>query len=332
MAHRWTRRDFLKAGSAFAATAVAGERLLAATPPATRTLLAPAMPLRALGRTGQQVSLFTLGGRGALARPDNQATATAVINRALELGVNCIDTGVSYGSGASQRYIGQALGARRAQVFLASKTNDRTSEGCCRALDDALVALHTDRVDLWQIENVTTMREVDQITSPGGALEGFQYAKEMRQARFLGITGLSNPAVLMELLRRFPFDVVSIGINAADRHHLSFATELLPRATQNQVGVLATEVTADGRLLSSFVPPAGSSLVPGPLTLQEALGYVLTLPLSAAVLDCESVAEVEEAARIAEAFTPLAEADMQSIAERTRAVARQALHFRRWTS
>jgi aryl-alcohol dehydrogenase-like predicted oxidoreductase len=338
MADRIARRDFLTAGGAFAAFALTGGRL-AATPVTRHRPAQAAMPTRDLGRTGQRVSIVTLGGQGALAQADNEGTAVAVIEKALDLGVNCIDTAVGYGSGASQRYIGQVMARRRNSVFLASKTSDRTSEGVCRDLDAALVALRTDHLDLWQIENVRTMREVDQITAPGGALEGFLYGKEQRQTRFLGVTGVSNPAVLMELIRRGPFDCVSMGINAADRHHLSFAAELLPLAVSRQVGIIATEVTAGGRLLSSYTPPPDAArpggappLVPGPLSLQEALYYVLSLEIGTAVLDAQIVADVEEAVRLADAFAPLSDADMRAIAERTRPVARQSLYLRQGIS
>lgn len=330
--NRIARRDFVLASGA-AAAALAGRAVHAAPVPRTPLFTPPILPLRELGRTGQRVSILALGGQGALAQPDNEGTAVAIIQRALELGVTCFDTAVSYGNGASQRYIGRGLGRRRNTVFLATKTNDRTSEGCCRELDAALVALDTDHVDLWQIANVRTMQEVDQITTPGGALEGFLYAKEQRQTRFLGVTGVSNPAVLMELLRRFQFDVVSMGINAADRHHLSFAAQLLPQAVSSNVGVIATEVTAGGRLLTTFTPPAGNArLVPGPLSLQEALYYVLTLTVGTAVLDVDTVAELDEAARLTEAFAPLSDADMAAIAERTRPVMRQALYLRQGIS
>ena len=333
MAERIARRDFLLAGGAVAAAALAGSPLVAVSAPHRAPRLP--IPMRDLGRTGQRVSLLTLGGQGALAQADNEGTAVAVIEKALDLGVTMIDTGQSYGGGASQRYVGRVMGRRRGQVFLASKTSDRTSEGCCRALDDALVALQTDHLDLWQMENVSTMREVDQITTPGGALEGFLYGKEQRQTRFLGVTGASSPTVLLELLRRAPFDCVSVGINACDRHHLSFAAGLLPQAQTQQLGVIATDVTAGGRLLTSYTPAAGAvgpAALPGPLGLQEALGYVLTLPLATAVLDFESVAEVEEAVRLVEAFAPLSDEDLRLIEGRTRAGARHVLRMRQGIS
>lgn len=325
------RREFLRAGGVAAAAIMTGVRAAGAShAPGIPRRLAE-QPTRQLGRTSVPVGLVSLGGQGALARADNEAAALAIIERALDLGVNYLDTGVAYGP--SQRYIGQVMTRRRSQVFLASKTADRTSEGACRDIDNALVALQTDHIDLWLMDRVRTMNEVMQITAPGGALEGFLYAKEMHQTRFLGITGVANPTVLMELLRRSPaLDCVMVGIHAADRHRLSFAAELLPLAAGRQAGIIAMDVTAGGRLLSTFTPPppeAGRpALVPGPLSLQEALNYVWSLDVATAVLDAESVTDVEEYVRLANAFAPLSEQDMSAIAERTRAGASQLLYLR----
>lgn len=327
------RRTFLAAGGSAAAGLLSGPAtpaVMRRRPPTPQDL-----PRRALGRTAAHVSLLALGGRGALARADNEAAAVAIIERALDLGVSYIDTAVAWGRGASQRYIGQVMARRREGVFLASRTADRTSEGCCEDLDRALRDLRTDHLDLWQIDDVTTIQDVNRICAPGGALEGFRYGKEQRQTRHIGVTGVKDARVLMELLRRAPdVDTVMIGINAADPHIGSFAAELVPFAVERNTGIIATHVTAEGRLLTTFVPGPGHAsepggpLVPGPLTLEEALSYVLSLPVATAVAEVESVAEVEEYARLARAFTPLAPAALRDLAERTRPVARQCLYMR----
>ncbi len=81
------------------------------------------IPTRPLGRTGHQATLFGLGGEGVLRTHGRMADAVAVIERALDLGVNYCDTAPAYSS--SMDYYGAALSGRRGQVFLASKTADR---------------------------------------------------------------------------------------------------------------------------------------------------------------------------------------------------------------
>lgn len=94
------------------------------------------MPTRPLGRTGHQVGLFSLGGQGVIEQANSEATAIAVVRRALDLGVNYIDTAPRYTAGAreSERNIGNALRGERQRVFLATKTHDRSRDGSLNAL------------------------------------------------------------------------------------------------------------------------------------------------------------------------------------------------------
>src|SRR6266508_3853221 len=92
------------------------------------------LPTRPLGKTGHQATLFALGGEGVLRTHGRAAEAARVIERALDVGVNYCDTAPAYSS--SMDYYGATLGERRRQVFLASKTADRTRDGSLRILDD----------------------------------------------------------------------------------------------------------------------------------------------------------------------------------------------------
>ena len=117
------------------------------------------MPTRNLGRTGYHVGLFSLGGQAAIEQPDNEAAAVAIVERALDLGVNYIDTAAMYGGGRrwSQRYIGQVMKRRRGQVYLASKTHDRSRDGSLRLLEESLTLLNTDHLDAWSITSIRRM-------------------------------------------------------------------------------------------------------------------------------------------------------------------------------
>ena len=83
------------------------------------------MPTRNLGRTGYRVGVFSLGGQSAIERAGNEAVAVPMVERALDLGVNYVDTSSIYGGPErwSERYIGQVMKRRRTEAFLASKTN-----------------------------------------------------------------------------------------------------------------------------------------------------------------------------------------------------------------
>jgi len=264
-----------------------------------------ALPRRPLGRTVFEATLFGLGGEGVLRTHGRTAEAVKVIHRALDLGVNYFDTAPAYAG--SMDYYGGALGERRAGIFLASKTHDRTREGSLRLLDDSLRRLRTDRLDLWQLHDLRTTPDLNQIFSKDGALEALLRAREEGRVRFLGITGHHDPAILLEALRRFDFDTLLVALNAADVHRLSFINTVLPEAVRRGAGVIGMKVCCAGRLLG-----------PGGLTMNETMGYVLSLPgVSHVIVGCRSPEEVDQNAEVARQFSPLAEEKMRALEART---------------
>ncbi len=338
------RRDFIRLGTTAGAGLLTGALATpagAALPPLPVNPRTPdAMPTRNLGRTGYRVGIFSLGGQAAVEQPDNEAIAVPIVERALDLGVNYVDTAAAYGGPQrwSQRYIGKVMKRRRKEAFLTSKTGDRTRDGSLRLLEESLRLLNTDHLDLWQIHNLARMEQVDEIFAPGGAMEALKQAREQKMVRFIGVTGHADPDVLMEAIRRFDFDTLLLALNAADPHHLSFAEKLLPMAVEKQMGIIGMKVPARGRILESWTPPPLDQqreierpARPGTLKMREALYYVLSLPVSTVIVGCDTVAQVEEDVALARAFTPLSAAQMAALTARTAPVAKQALSFRRWS-
>lgn len=303
MAEDLTRREFVKLGVTGAAALAVGPSLGAAAPP---------MPERVLGRTGHRVRLFSLGGQASLEQPDKHDVSIAIINRAIDLGVNYIDTAAAYGrprtadtprwelDGISQTHVGEVMATRRKEVFLASKTDDRTRDGSLRLLEQSLKLLKTDHLDLWQLHNVMRDEQVDQIFGKDGAIEAMLKARDQKMVRFLGITGHYDPAVLCKGLERFDFDTVLMALNAADKHRLPFQLDLLPLANRKKMGVIGMKIPARDRLLR----PDGVS------TMKEAMSYTLTLPVSTVIIGCKTVDQLEENIAIAKSFTPLSAAEM----------------------
>jgi predicted aldo/keto reductase-like oxidoreductase len=143
--------------------------------------------------------------------------------------------------------------------------------------------------------------------------------------------------VLIEAISRFPFDTILLALNAADPHHLSFKERLLPLAVEKEMGIIGMKIPARGRLLAGFTPPPVGNpgrrpqdKGPGTLRMQDALRYVLSLPVSTVVVGCDSVAQLEENVRFAREFNPLSGAQMGALEEKARPVHEQALFFRRW--
>jgi aryl-alcohol dehydrogenase-like predicted oxidoreductase len=309
MSEELSRRDFLKVG-------VAGAAGLAITPGIAGALPADApLPTRALGRTGHRPFLFSLGGQASIEQADKHDVSVAIINRAIDLGVNYIDTAAAYGrprdpskpawerDGISQTFVGEVMATRRREVFLASKTDDRTRDGSLRLLDQSLRLLKTDHLDLWQLHNIGREDQLDQIFGKDGAIEALIKARDQKMVRFLGITGHFDPAVLAKGLERFDFDTILMALNAADSLRLPFQEELLPLANKKKMGVIGMKIPARDRLFK-----AGAVN-----TMKDAMGYVLTLPVSTVIIGCKTVEQLEENVAIAKAFSPLPAAEMARI-------------------
>ncbi|GGT77991.1 MULTISPECIES: aldo/keto reductase [Actinomadura] len=120
------------------------------------------MQYRKLGRTGVEVSTQTLGAMmfGAVGNPDH-GESERIVHRALDAGINFIDTADMYSAGESEEIVGKALKGRRDDVVLASKFffplgEERNARGgsrryIVRAVEDSLRRLGTDRIDLYQM-------------------------------------------------------------------------------------------------------------------------------------------------------------------------------------
>ena len=299
------------------------------------------MPTRNLGKTGYKVAIFSLGGQASVERPNNDAVAVPIIEKALDLGINYIDTSSIYGGPErwSERYIGQVMKRRRSEAFLASKTRERTREASLRMIEQSFRLLQTDHLDLWQLHDVGTMTDVNQIFAKGGAMEALLEMHEQKVVRHLGITGHYRPEALMECIHRYPFDTILMAVNAADPHHFSFIQELLPLAVEKQMGIVGMKVPARGRILSTWTPPpleqqqhSWEGMViakqPGTLNMREAMYYALSLPVSTVIIGCDTIAQLEENVRLAREFTPLNQQQLASLTEKSETVSKQSLFFR----
>lgn len=340
------RREFLKSGGAVTAALLAPSALTASAPktlPAlpSNPLTPTAMPTRNLGKTGYRVGLFSLGGQAALEKSNNEAVAVPIIERALDLGVNYIDTSSIYGGPDrwSEQYVGKVMAHRRNQAFLATKTKERTRDDSMRMIEKSLQLLQTDHVDLWQLHDIGTLYDVDEVFAKGGAMEALIEMKEQKVVRHLGLTGHYRPDALMEGIKRYPFDTILMAMSAADPHHFSFNEALLPLAVERQMGIIGMKIPGRGRLLSNWTPQAldvqkkmweGMVLAPTPgtLTMREAMYYTLTRPVSTIIIGCDSIAQLEENVNLAREFTPLSDPQAAAIVARAEPVSKPSLFFR----
>jgi uncharacterized protein len=337
----------LKAGGAVAAALVApgvalGDtaKKLAALPENPRTQ--QAMPTRNLGKTGYKVGIFSLGGQAALEKPNNFDNAVPIIERALDLGVNYIDTSSIYGGPQrwSEQYVGKVMAKRRNQAFLATKTKERTRDGSMQMIEKSLQLLQTDHVDLWQLHDIGTMTDVNEVFAKGGAMEALLEMQQQGVVRHLGITGHYRPDALMECIHRHNFDCILMAMSAADPHHFSFNEALLPLAVEKQMGIIGMKIPGRGRILSSWNPPPieqqkhsweGMTIQtssPGTLTIREAMYYTLSRPVSTVIVGCDSIAQLEENVQLARDFTPISDKHAGELVAKAEPCAKPSLFFR----
>ena len=332
MTQKTTRRTFLTTSVAVTGGIIGGAALQQNLTSASKDQpsvttnqppIATAIPERELGNTGVRVPIFGLGGAGQtpLSWDNHEREALAIIQRALELGIRYFDTAAEYGP--SEDYLGKVLPAHREKIFLASKTSARDRDGAWRELERSLKSLNTDHLDLWQLHHVSFEQKLNKIFSSNGAIKAVEEAKQQKLVRFVGITGHHEPAIIVEGLRRYPFNTTLIPVNAADKHHpRPFIPTVLPLARQKQVGVIAMKVPAYGHLFK-----------PGVLDgMHQALGYTLSQPgVHCCVIAAETISQLESNVKVAQAFQPLSEASLAEIEQRTAAAWEDNTFFRAWT-
>lgn len=343
------RRNFLSTGLAAATTVIVGNTFAGGTEIASPISVKKndekpfnsrtygAMPTHSFGKTGFKVGILSLGGQAAIETSGKEKESEKIINRAIDLGVNYIDTAASYGRGLSQFNIGRVMKTRRSEVWLSSKTHDRSYDGSMRLLDESLNSLQTDHLDTWQLHNIQTKDQLEKIYANDGAIKALEKAKAEGMVRHLGITGHFEPMVLLEAIKRYPFDQILLAVNAADVHYLSFKNYLLPEAQKQGIAIIGMKVATRGRMLSTWTPPPIAEQParlatnkPGTITIKEALSYNMSLPVSTTIIGVDNVAQIEEDVQIASGFSPLSEAEMKEIEYKTLPIVRQGLYFRRW--
>ena len=246
------------------------------------------IPKRTFGKTGEKLTIVgQAGGRFPLISFEE---AKAVTLRAYELGVNYFDNAHSYWEGRSEEVYGAVLPAFRKEVFITTKTGERTREGAERELHLSLKRLKTDYIDLWQIHSVSNMDDVEKIFSPGGAIEVFEAAKKAGKCRFIGFTGHHDPEAHLAMLERYKdFDTILMPLHAADPSYLSFETQVLAEARKQNLGIQGMKCLANSKLLQSF-------------SVKQCLTYVLSLPIHCLTVGCTTVGQIEDDVRIAQQF------------------------------
>ena len=257
------------------------------------------IPKRPLGKTGEEVTLLGLGGRYAVQLHEHHDDAVSIVNRAIDLGVNYIDTSAGYGTGGSELNIGTVMRDRRDEVFLATKSHDFTYDGTMALVRQSLRRLQTDHIDLYQHHYLGRRGQLEDLRQAHSARHAFEQLREDGAIRFIGVSGHSS-RVLADALEDYPYDCALLTFNAADLEmqdpdHLDRFFRI---AQQNEVGVIAMKVVARGSLVETGLDPS------------DLIRYVLSYPVSTAIIGASQIEHLEENVGIARAFEPMDAAEM----------------------
>jgi predicted aldo/keto reductase-like oxidoreductase len=174
-----------------------------------------------------------------------QDFANELIAKSYDLGVNYYDVAPGYGN--AQERMGPALKPYRKNCFLACKTQKRNAAEAQQELEDSLRKLETDHFDLYQLHALSSVKEVEQVFAPGGAMEVFVKAKKEGKVKHLGFSAHSVDAALLAM-KSFDFDSILFPINFACWHGGDFGPQVYAEAEKRGMGILALKAMALTRL------------------------------------------------------------------------------------
>lgn len=199
--------------------------------------------------------------------------AVAVVRRALEMGVNYIDTARAYQD--SEDKIGAAIKGYRDRLFIATKTVQRSKEQAAADIDESLRRLGIDYIDLLLIHGVDTEDDLNRFLGQAGAVEAFREAQNAGKVHYIGISGHQNP-VLVSAIKTGVFDVILASYNLTNT---DADTELFPLAKELDIGVSVMKPIGGGALA---VPPEAVQFQVADravATAEAALRFVISNPL-----------------------------------------------------
>lgn len=293
------RREFLRDTSSTAAMLACFPATLAGM---ERQTAAGRIERRSLGKTGEKLSVVGFG--SFVLNGMSSDAARRLVGDAVEAGVNYFDVAPTYGN--AQELLGPALEPHRQDVFLACKTTQRRQTEAAAELDRSLKQLRTDHFDLYQLHAVTTPQEVETILGPSGAIHAFETAKKAGKVRFLGFSAHSVEAALA-LIDRYDFDTILFPVNYATWNAGNFGPQVLARAREKSMGILALKAMAKGPWPKDATRFAANCWYEPFLDSAEALlalRFTLSHPVTAAVTPAHEPC-LRLALKLAPQFTPL---------------------------
>lgn len=294
-----TRRDFIKESISVAAGITAFSY-----PPYVKADVQ--VPRKKLGKTNEMVSMLGLGG-WHMGNIKEEKEADEAIHYAIDRGVNFFDSAVSYHDGGSESRYGRLLKGFRKNIFLMTKSTDRTREGFDRELHGSLSRMQTDYIDLYQFHSMHEIAEIETIFGPNGAMEAAAKAQKEGKIRYLGMTSHIDPNLLVYALGKWDgFVAMQMPINLLDPHYLSNIKIIVPELVKRNIAVLAMKTNAMGNITKQNVA-----------TIAECLRFAWSQPITVLISGCDSLQHVKENIQSAIDFKPMTAEEQEKLLART---------------
>lgn len=278
------------------------------------------VPKRVLGKTGEKLSIIGFG--GIMLNDNPQDFANELVAKTFKLGVNYFDVAPKYGN--AQERLGPALKPYRKDCFLACKTRERDASGATRDLENSLKKLHTDYFDLYQLHELATDEEVQQVFGKNGALESLVKAKEQGKIKHIGFSAHSVKAAMFAL-KNFDFDSILFPINFACWKAGDFGPQVYAEAENQGIGILALKAmaltplnrTEDPVFKNCWYKPIDDEKI-----MKLALRYTLSKNVTAAIPPGEYTLLLK-ALEFLKDYTPITETEnlqLQTLAKNTKPI------------
>lgn len=283
-------------------------------------------PRRSLGKTGFIATNLGIGDLADRRLPIEQCIATA--KRAIDAGLNLIDTAPGYEDGYSEQIVGQAVRGVRDRMFIIDKI-DLLDDPVAPQIDSSLERLQLDHVDTFVFHGLSTVEGWNKIASPGGGMEQLEKCVKAGKTRFRGISS-HDPDTLREALQSGLCDIVMFPVGPYV--HPRYVTEILPLAKKLNIGTVCFKTFGAGKLVGDTVgynqpladrprgkvSSGGSEPTPTlpRLSIPECLHYTLTLDPDVALLGLSFPNEQDAAFEAARSFKPLSNNQMADVKRR----------------
>ena len=280
-----------------------------------------------LGRTGFQASLLGIGDLADRNLPLD--TCVATLRRAIEAGLNVVDTAPGYESGYSEEIVAEAVKGVRHELFVIDKIDDLEAP-VAHQIDESLRRLQLDYTDAFVFHALSSMEVFVRLAAPGGGFDQLADCIRAGKTRFGGISS-HDPDVLRAAIEAGLCDIAMFPVGPFVDER--FITEVLPLAKGRGVGTVCFKTFGAGKLLGDTqgynqplqLRPRGKlssggvaetvAVLPR-LSVADCLHYTLTVEPDVALLGMSFPNEQDEALAAARSFVPLSAAQMEHVRRR----------------